>query len=217
MTNQGTKGTKFVSDTGKIVDYNNDQFFKFKRAKIPIDQLDQIIKYIDKLDLKWEDSVFGVDNTLDKYYRLSQHAWVGDESVRQYVMMQFESANVDPDWRFDLNQIEDIQYTKYDATPEDEDGVLGGHYDWHSDELMIPDRRICRKLSMTVMLSNSDEYEGGEFQFQCLRRGNIEYQTLTFEKGDVLVFPSIMNHCINPVLKGTRKVLVAWAWGPLFK
>jgi len=26
-----------------------------------------------------------------------------------------------------------------------------------------------------------------------------------------------MNHCVNQVLSGTRKVLVAWAWGPLFK
>ena len=43
MTNQGTKGTKIISDTGKIVDYNNDQFFKFKRAAIPIDQLDKIV------------------------------------------------------------------------------------------------------------------------------------------------------------------------------
>ena len=110
MTNQGTKGTKIISDTGKIVDYNNDQFFKFKRAAIPIDQLDKIVEYIDKLDLKWEDSVFGVDDTLDKNYRLSQHAWVEDESVKKYVMMQFQSANADPDWRFDLNQIEDIQY-----------------------------------------------------------------------------------------------------------
>ena len=217
MTNQGTKGTKIISDTGKIVDYNNDQFFKFKRAAIPIDQLDEIVEYIDKLDLKWEDSVFGVDDTLDKHYRLSQHAWVEDESAKEYIMMQFQSANTDPDWRFDLTQIEDIQYTKYNATPEDQDGVLGGHYGWHSDELIIPDSRICRKLSMTIMLSNSDEYEGGEFQFQCLRKGNIEYQSLTFEKGDVIVFPSIMNHCVDQVLSGTRKVLVAWAWGPLFK
>lgn len=181
--------------------------FKFKRGKIPIDQLDQIIQHVDNLDLKWENSEFGEDNTLDKDYRSSQHAWVGDEFSKEFVATQFEGANTDPEWQFDLNQIEDIQYTKYD----------GGHYKWHSDEMMIPEARLCRKLSMTIMLSNSDEYEGGEFQFQCLDRGNIEYQTLTLEKGDVLVFPSMMNHCVKPVLKGTRKVLVAWAWGPLFK
>ena len=37
------------------------------------------------------------------------------------------------------------------------------------------------------------------------------------KKGDVLVFPSIMHHRVHPVLSGERRVLVAWAWGPLYK
>ena len=34
---------------------------------------------------------------------------------------------------------------------------------------------------------------------------------------DILVFPSMMEHRINPILSGERKVLVSWAWGTLFK
>ena len=183
-------------------------FLKYKKAKIPIDQLDQIIEYIDNLDLKWENSGFG-ENTFDKNYRLSQHVWVKDEFVKEFVGTQFESANSDPEWWFDLNGLEDIQYTKYDGT--------GGHYNWHNDEVIDSESRVCRKLSTTIMLSNSDEYEGGEFQFRSLGRGNVEYETITLEKGDFLMFPSLLNHRVKPVLKGTRKVLVSWAWGPLFR
>ena len=40
---------------------------------------------------------------------------------------------------------------------------------------------------------------------------------LDLKKGDVLVFPSMMHHRVNPILSGERRVLVAWAWGPLYK
>ena len=33
----------------------------------------------------------------------------------------------------------------------------------------------------------------------------------------VIVFPSMMHHRVHPVLSGERRVLVAWAWGPLYK
>ena len=46
---------------------------------------------------------------------------------------------------------------------------------------------------------------------------SVELQDIFNALADVIVFPSIMHHRVNPILSGERKVLVAWAWGPLFK
>ena len=55
-------------------------------------------------------------------------------------------------WKFDLHQIpEMIQYTEYKAP--------AGHYDWHAD--IGPGLLSNRKVSITVQLSEPDEYEGG--------------------------------------------------------
>ena len=40
---------------------------------------------------------------------------------------------------------------------------------------------------------------------------------MPLKKGDIVVFPSQMEHRVNPILSGERKVIVAWAWGPLYK
>ena len=60
-------------------------------------------------------------------------------------------------WQFDLHSApEQIQYTEYYAHEN-------GHYDWHQDigPGELPSRR---KVSITIQLSDSDEYEGGELQ-----------------------------------------------------
>ena len=70
---------------------------------------------------------------------------------------------------------------------------------------------------MTLMLSKRDEYEGGSFEFQRFEDGSSHFDEINLDIGDMLVFPSIIQHKVNPVTRGERKVLVAWAWGPMFK
>ena len=210
-----SRGTTVLDDNGNVVKYANDQFFKYKRATIPREAVDGINEYLSQQDLKWEDAKFGSNLEVDENTRKSKISWINDDGLKSYIFSQFESANSDPDWQFELDAIEDIQYTKYEGHP---DNQFNGHYDWHYDYLMAPDERKCRKLSMTVMLSQrGDEYEGGSFEFQCLKNGSVQYQTLDLEIGDILVFPSMMHHRVNFTSHGERKVLVAWAWGPLFK
>ena len=72
-----------------------------------------------------------------------------------------------------------------------------------------------RKLSVTIQLSDSNDYEGGDFVF------DQEYQSpdpkALRKKGTILVFPSPIRHAVKPVTKGTRKSLVAWVEGPKWK
>ena len=54
--------------------------------------------------------------------------------------------------------INDIQHTLYEA--EDQ-----GHYGFHHDVFFDAPVMKHRKLSMSIQLSDSEDYEGGDFQF----------------------------------------------------
>ena len=72
-----------------------------------------------------------------------------------------------------------------------------------------------RTLSCSLILN--DDYAGGSFEVGHFHRGEILKTTMPLAKGDIIVFPSQMEHRVNPILSGERKVIVAWAWGPLYK
>lgn len=76
-----------------------------------------------------------------------------------------------------------------------------GFYNVHSD--CAGDTKF-RKYSFIAMLSNPNEYEGGEFYFKNL---NIQ---LKLEKGDILIFKSNLLHGVNPVYSGERYVLISF-------
>jgi PKHD-type hydroxylase len=107
-------------------------------------------------------------------------------------------------WQFDITSILDsIQYTQYYDD--------GGHYDWHTDNGPYP--MNTRKISITVQLSDPNDYEGGVLE---LNVGNTIVQ-MPKEKGCAVLFPSYMLHRVTPVTKGIRKSLVLWVGGTTFK
>jgi hypothetical protein len=77
-----------------------------------------------------------------------------------------------------------------------------------------------RKLSMTVNLTDPDEYSGGEFQidrgphYSEDRYYNVEEIK---PRGSIIVFPSFVYHQVTPVTKGERKSLVMWTLGPKWR
>ena len=223
METEVSTGTSVVNAEGQVQDFSFNQFEKYKRASVSVEAVNEISKYIDNLDLTWEKGLYSSKTEYDPRTRKSDIAWIDDENVSNFVYSQFLSANSDPDWQFNIDALENVQYTVYKESEIKESDnfidTLNGHYEWHNDHLMgVGNTRNCRKLSMTFMLSQvNDDYEGGSFEFQILRNGNIEYETLILNKGDILVFPSTLNHRVRPVVSGVRKVLVAWAWGPLFR
>ena len=107
---------------------------------------------------------------------------------------------------FDLNFMEDIQFTTY--TGEDK-GFYGAHLDVGTDDKHRP---TMRKLSFILQLSDPDDYEGGSF---CIHTGVKEYPEM--KQGSIYAFPSYMLHEVEPVTKGKRCTLVWWANGPNFK
>ena len=107
-------------------------------------------------------------------------------------------------WKFDLRSVVDsIQYTEYLAN--------GSHYDWHVDIGPAPINH--RKISIVTQLSDSSDYEGGDFQ---LWTGG-KFVTLPRTKGCTMLFPSFLLHRVTPVTKGIRKSLVLWIGGGSLK
>ena len=66
---------------------------------------------------------------------------------------------------------------------------------------------------MTVQLSDSNEYEGGNLH---LINGPTPF-VAEREQGMIYSFPSYTLHEVTPVTKGERSSLVCWVTGPSFK
>lgn len=125
-------------------------------------------------------------------------------------------------WEKITNVIADVnsQFFKFNLTGCYEAMQLGvyketdeGHYDWHIDSSPT-DKQAPRKLSMSLLLSDPSDFEGGELQIKTC---NDEIQTLAMVKGRAWFFPSYMLHRVTPVTKGVRRSLVLWVGGPEFK
>ena len=105
---------------------------------------------------------------------------------------------------FDISSVQDIQYTEYSG--EDK-----GFYGWHQD-INWCNSEFHRKISITIQLSNSEDYEGGDLE---LETGWEDVPLSTIRKqGTMIFFPSFVSHRVTPVTKGLRKSLVVWITGP---
>ena len=99
---------------------------------------------------------------------------------------------------------EPAQFTEYPK---------GGFYDWHMDaDVSCLYEPPVRKISMTILLSPDNEFEGGDLEF--MTEGNKPPQLL---QGQAIFFCSLIRHRVSKVKKGIRRSLVQWFGGPPFK
>jgi PKHD-type hydroxylase len=81
----------------------------------------------------------------------------------------------------------------------------GQRYDWHVD--LGRGAISTRKLSIIVMLSAPESYEGGKLEWMP------DLGACPAARGTLVVFPSFMPHRVTPVTRGERFALVTWAHG----
>jgi len=99
---------------------------------------------------------------------------------------------------------EPAQFTEYPK---------GGFYDWHIDaDTNCQFEPPVRKISMTILLSNQSEFEGGDLEF--MSEGNKPPPLI---QGQAIFFCSLIRHRVAKVKKGIRQSLVMWFGGPPFK
>ena len=155
-----------------------------------------------------------------KRKRNSDLVWLNDTWIYKELHPYVHEANKNAGWNFDWNRSESCQFTKY---------KLNQFYDWHCDSWDRPydkpddpDRHgKIRKLSCTVSLSDGNEYEGGEFEFDMRNTDKGTNQPYVCNeikpKGSIVVFPSFVWHRVKPVTSGTRYSLVIWNLGWPYK
>ena len=151
--------------------------------------------------------------------RKSDVVWMSDKWIYKEIQPYIHQANTSAGWNFEWDWSESCQFTEYKK---------GQFYDWHCDSYIEPYNQPedhnthgkLRKLSMTISLSDSSEYEGGdlEFDFRDTDKGSQPRVCEEIRaKGSVIVFPSFVWHRVTPVTEGTRHSLVCWNLGYPFK
>ena len=94
--------------------------------------------------------------------------------------------------------------------------ILQDRIKQHKDETIVNKQR---KLSLTILLNDKNEYDGGELEFDFKNRpeNNIRVCDEIKTQGSIVIFPSFVWHRIKPVISGTRYSLVVWTLGEPWK
>lgn len=191
----------------ETVDLQNYYFFS---KGFSDDELAKI--YRDVASLPFREAATGESNeNTDKSIRSSSIKWIPQSQEWAWLYDRMLDMAVEANnalWKFDLHSsLDNIQYTEYYD-------VEGGHYGWHQD--IGPGHLSTRKVSITVQLSDDDEYEGGDLEYW--RGGTIDnVEKAPRGKGVVFIFPSFMMHRVAPITKGTRRSFVLWVGGSHYK
>jgi len=192
-------------------------FYVFPRAVHP-DSCEQIVKDC-KQNILESASILNYDKSSrddPKIRKTSIHFITDkDNKVNELAWNFLREANK-IQFHYDLTFFQAIQFAEYKD---------GGFYGWHQDESGITKSNEIRKLSLSLILSDPDTFEGGELQFYNGDRpmedmGDITVEQVTNDikaQGTVVVFDSRDYHRVTPVTKGVRHSIVCWTVGPNFK
>lgn len=151
--------------------------------------------------------------------RNSNVSWLDQEWIYREIRPFLIEANKQAGWNYHFDYLESIQFTKY---------KLNQHYGWHVDEYPKPFDNHCeninwrgktRKISAVIILSNPNDYKGGELMFKYFQGEKTKIESVKdfLPKGSIIVFPSYVLHKVKPVTDGLRYSLVVWTLGHPFR
>lgn len=124
------------------------------------------------------------------------------QRLREHVMLTNNGH-----FRYDLNGFhEQLVFLKYTY-----DAERPGKYEWHQD--IGGGMSSLRKLSTVSQLSDPADYDGGRLHLFT----NGDFDPGHVARGDTVIFPSYLPHCVTPLQRGVRYSLVSWVTGPQFR
>jgi PKHD-type hydroxylase len=174
------------------------------KSEIPVDICDYIIK---NLDNNYQDGkIAGKDLDDNSKYnskvRNVKVSFKSDNWVNALLIGYMRYANY-YNFHYDLSESdkEGVQFSKYNE---------GCFYKKHTD-YGENDKHKTRKLSLSLQLSDENEYEGGELILYNHIQGNSF--PVHKSKGSLIVFDSRIVHEVTTVTSGTRYSLVKWYHG----
>jgi PKHD-type hydroxylase len=154
------------------------------------------------------------DKQINNTIRKSQISWIPfNKATTSYkiIVDWMQQANTNF-FAFDNMQMNELaQYTEYSK---------GGFYNWHIDiHKNMRTMPSVRKISMTLLLNDPKEFEGGELEIyngELTNTGSKEH-LIKLKQGQAIFFASFFLHRVNTVTEGNRKALVMWFGGTPFK
>ena len=145
-------------------------------------------------------------------------SWLDQKFIFDDLRPYINYANHNAEWNFEWHTFEKTQFTIYNKDH---------FFDWHTDSVtdrikQHKDKTIVnkqRKLSLTILLNDKNEYEGGELEFDFKNRpeNNIVVCNEIKTQGSIVIFPSFVWHRVKPIISGTRYSLVVWTLGEPWK
>lgn len=199
--------SNYIFSPSPPTDPENNTFVTWENG-FSKEELDRICAYCEQ-NLELNTATIGTGNKSGTApeWRKSSTGWIENnrDTVWFYDKMAFIARKLNSlFYRFDLyGFMEHMQYTVY--------ANGGDHYDWHIDS---GGSDLCpRKLSMSLQISDPNDYEGGDLEFMIGKNADRAKK----ERGLVVAFPSYRLHRVTPVTKGVRKSIVVWTTGPQFR
>lgn len=185
-----------------ITEHKNEPFIFVKNLFTDID--------IHKIHVLGEKSEVGKSMILEgniSPIRKSKNSWITSTKDSEWLYRKITDAIIlvnNNFFNYDLVAFGDLQYTVYDS---EENGYYMAHTDYGFDNM------TNRKLSFTIQLDDSKDYDGGELILYNTKQGICPPN----QKGTIIFFPSYMLHEVKSVTRGVRRSLVGWILGPKFK
>ena len=143
---------------------------------------------------------------LDTKKRITTISWIPFKEMPEMydqVNVFIQKANRN---HFGFNNIQITENEQFTEYPK------GGFYDWHMDsDVNMQHEPPVRKISMTVLLSPENQFEGGDLELMAPGK----YAKL--KQGHAICFASFLNHRVAPVTRGVRQSLVMWFGGTPFR
>jgi len=143
---------------------------------------------------------------VDTKKRVTTISWIPFEEMKPMYsdLNNFIQAANENHFGFgDIQITEQAQFTEY---------PVGGFYDWHMDcDVNMAHEPPVRKISMTLLLSPENQFEGGDLELMA------KGKKAKLKQGHAIIFASFLNHKVNPVTRGVRQSLVVWFGGKPFR
>tara|TARA_R100001509_G_scaffold164531_2_gene142474 strand:+ start:1562 stop:2158 length:597 start_codon:yes stop_codon:yes gene_type:complete len=191
------------------------EFLIYRENFLSGDECDKIIEELDTEDLEdgqlvgdYEEGIINknVRRTLNKDIIFDRYKKPFDDTnLFNRVESALKIANIQY-FNYDVEGIDKLRFLKYG---------IGGRYEWHTDY----GRHECsmRKLTGIIQLSDSNDYEGGDFEFGLTDTEGSGLLKGNRTKGCLLVFPSFLSHRVAPLTKGKRYSIITWLEGDTFR
>lgn len=143
--------------------------------------------------------------TIDKSMRDSEVRFMQYNSSNSFVRKWLEHMSNEYAQFFPYsNELERTKHSMGSLVPEPVQVTtyrMNNFYDWHVDG----GAQDARHMTIIAQLTDSAEYEGGDFQIE-----DLTLPPFTRSKGTVLLMKPHLKHRVTPVTKGVRNSMITW-------